>query len=62
MVQQTAVELLEEFLNKHCNPSVCDVEWSDFKLAIQEAKQVEANQNEYKYQEGYKDGVDDVEW
>jgi hypothetical protein len=38
---KTAVEWLEEFLNSHCNPSVCNVEYSDFKLAIQQAKEME---------------------
>jgi hypothetical protein len=36
----TSIEILEEFLNKHCNPSVCDVEWSDLKTAIYEAKEM----------------------
>ena len=36
----TSIETLEEFLNKHCNPSVCDVEWSDLKTAIYEAKEM----------------------
>jgi hypothetical protein len=35
-----SIETLEEFLNKHCNPSVCDVEWSDLKTAIYEAKEM----------------------
>jgi hypothetical protein len=41
---KTAVEWLEEFLNSHCNPSVCNVEYSDFKLAIQQAKEMEKEQ------------------
>jgi hypothetical protein len=43
-MKQTAVEWLEEFLNSHCNPSVCNVEYSDFKLAIQQAKEMEKEQ------------------
>lgn len=42
--KHTSVEWLEEFLNKHCNPSFCDVEYSDFKLAIQQAKQMHKEQ------------------
>ena len=42
--KQTAVEILEEFLNTHCNPSVCDTDYSDFKTAINEAKQMEKEQ------------------
>jgi len=39
--KQTAVEYLNQFLSKHCNPSVCDIEWSDFNIAINEAKAME---------------------
>jgi predicted S18 family serine protease len=42
--KQTALDWLEEFLNSHCNPSVCNVEYSDFKLAIEKAKQMEKEQ------------------
>ncbi len=37
--QQTAVEKLESFFRRHCNPSVCDIEWNDFNTAFLEAKE-----------------------
>ena len=36
--KQSSIEILEDFLLQHCNPTVCNVEWSDFKLAIEQAK------------------------
>ena len=36
--KQSSVEILEDFLLQHCNPTICNVEWSDFKLAIEQAK------------------------
>ena len=36
--QPTAVEKLESFFRTHCNPSVCNIEWSDFNTAFLEAK------------------------
>ena len=44
MSKQTAVEKLEEFLREHCNPCVCDIEYSDFNIALAEAKQKEKEQ------------------
>ena len=37
--KQSSTEILEDFLLQHCNPTVCNVEWSDFKLAIEQAKE-----------------------
>ena len=36
--KQSSVEILEDFLLQHCNPTICNIEWSDFKLAIEQAK------------------------
>ena len=36
--KQSSVEILEDFLLQHCNPSVCDIEWADFKTILLEAK------------------------
>ena len=30
--------MIEEFLLSHCNPTICNVEWSDFKLMLEQAK------------------------
>lgn len=37
--KQSSVKILEDFLLQHCNPTICNVEWSDFKLAIEQAKE-----------------------
>jgi hypothetical protein len=50
--KQTAVEYLNQFLSKHCNPSVCDIEWSDFNIAINEAKAMEKEQIENAFENG----------
>lgn len=42
--QQTAVDKLEAFLRRHCNPSVCNIEYSDYDIAFCEAKKEEAKQ------------------
>lgn len=52
--KQTAVEILEEFLNTHCNPSVCDIDYSDFKTAINEAKQMEKEQMKASWNQTFK--------
>ena len=36
--KQSSVEMIEEFLLSHCNPTICNVEWSDFKLMLEHAK------------------------
>ena len=36
--KQSSVEMIEEFLLSHCNPTICNVEWSDFKLMLEQAK------------------------
>ena len=33
--------MIEEFLLSHCNPTICNVEWSDFKLMLEQAKEIE---------------------
>jgi len=43
--QQTAVEKLESFFRRHCNPSVCDIEWNDFNTAFLEAKEMGKEQH-----------------
>ena len=30
--------MIEEFLLSHCNPTICNVEWDDFKLMLLQAK------------------------
>ena len=35
--KQSSVEMIEEFLLSHCNPTICNVEWSDFKLMLEQA-------------------------
>lgn len=36
--KQSSVEMIEEFLLSHCNPTICNVEWDDFKLMLEQAK------------------------
>ena len=36
--KQSSVEMIEDFLLSHCNPTICNVEWSDFKLMLEQAK------------------------
>jgi hypothetical protein len=43
--QQTAVEKLESFFRRHCNPSVCDIEWNDFNTAFLEGKAMHFEEN-----------------
>ena len=38
--KQSSVEMIEEFLLSHCNPTICNVEWSDFKLMLEQAKEM----------------------
>ena len=45
--KQSSTEILEDFLLQHCNPTVCNVEWSDFKLAIEQAKAMQKQQAEH---------------
>ena len=52
--KQTAVEYLEDFFNKHCNPNVCDIDYSDFKTAIYEAKQMEKEQMKASWNQTFK--------
>lgn len=46
-MKQTAVEWLEDFLAKHCNPVMCNIEYIDFDLAIKKAKEMEKEQQGY---------------
>jgi hypothetical protein len=43
-MKKTAVQILSQFMEEHCNPSVCDIEYSDFKQAIREALEMEKQQ------------------
>jgi hypothetical protein len=43
--QQTAVDKLEAFLRRHCNPSVCNIEWNDFNTAFLEFKEIQKDQH-----------------
>jgi len=52
MKTQTAVDVLSSFLKTHCNPSVCDIEWSDLETAIREAKAMEKEQSKNDYVNG----------
>ena len=36
--KQSSVEILESFFRRHCNPSVCDIEWNDFNTTFLEAE------------------------
>ena len=47
---QSAVEYLEQFLRRHCNPSVCDIEYSEYKMAFEQAKEMESQKDD-KYNE-----------
>jgi hypothetical protein len=42
--KQTAVQRLSRFMEEHCNPSVCDISFYDFKQAISEALEMEKQQ------------------
>ena len=55
--KQSSVEMIEEFLLSHCNPTICNVEWSDFKLMLEQAKAMhkEEIRKAYCYGEHYKD-------
>jgi hypothetical protein len=50
MKKQSSIEYLEQFFNSHCNPSVCDIEYSDYKIAFEQAKEME-KQKDAKYNE-----------
>jgi len=58
--KQTAIEYLQHFLSKHCNPTVCDIEWSDFNIAINEAKNIEKRQIENSFNNGFINGFSDI--
>ena len=47
---QSAVEYLEQFLRRHCNPTVCDIEYSEYKMAFEQAKEMESKK-QHKYDE-----------
>ena len=59
MEQQTAVEYLMEQLKFTNKEAYAELHSNG---EFEKAKQMEANQNEDKYQEGYNDGVGEVEW
>jgi hypothetical protein len=48
--KQSVVEYLEQFLRRHCNPTVCDIEYSEYKMAFEQAKEMES-QKDAKYNE-----------
>jgi hypothetical protein len=52
----TAVDILSSFLKSHCNPSVCDIEWSDLETAIREAKAMFEEQIEKAFENGVTEG------
>ena len=54
--KQSSVEMIEEFLLSHCNPTICNVEWSDFKLMFEQAKAMHNEEIEASYSDGYKEG------
>ena len=54
--KQSSVEMIEEFLLSHCNPTICNVEWSDFKLMLEQAKAMHKEEIEASYSDGYKEG------
>jgi hypothetical protein len=51
--KQTAVQRLSRFMEEHCNPSVCDISFYDFKQAISEALEMEKQQITDAYKEGH---------
>ena len=53
--KQSSVEFIEEFILTHCNPTLCDVEWSDFKLMLEQAKAMHKDEIETAYWEGGQD-------
>jgi hypothetical protein len=57
MKKQTAVQILSQFLEEHCNPSLCDIEYSDFKQAIREALAMEKQDKEKCFVEGLDYGI-----
>ena len=59
--QITAVQTLANFLNKHCNPSVCDIDYADFKLAIAEALDIERQHIENAWNDGALDWDTEME-
>jgi hypothetical protein len=48
--KQSVVEYLEQFLRRHCNPTVCDIEYSEYKMAFEQAKEMECKKQQ-KYDE-----------
>ncbi len=59
MKKQTAVEWFNQQLIDRQNGNGDSRSWDEI---YQEAKQMESNQNEEKYQKGYNDACDEVEW
>lgn len=53
--KQNSIEYLEHFFNLHCNPSVCDIEYSDYKIAFEEAKKMYNKEMAETYKAGYDD-------
>ena len=51
--KQSSVEILEDFLLQHCNPSVCDIEWADFKTILLEAKAMHKEEIENAVKQGW---------
>jgi hypothetical protein len=56
--KQSSIEYLEHFFNLHCNPSVCDIEYSDYKIAFEEAKKMYNKEMAETYKAGYDDFMD----
>ena len=51
--KQSSVEILEDFLLQHCNPSVCDIEWADLKTILLEAKAMHKEEIENAVKQGW---------
>ena len=51
--KQSSVEMIEEFLLSHCNPTICNVEWSDFKLMLEQAKAMHKEDMKQTYFDGW---------
>ena len=60
--KQSSVEILADFLLQHCNPTICNVEWSDFKLAIEQAKAMHKKEIENAHGEEQSKLQDDGSW
>ena len=59
-MKQTAVKWLAKQLESYGDPQVCEITWKDLDSLVEQAKQMEKEQIQDAYNQGYRDGEHDA--